>query len=120
MLPIEAILSFGKDGVMSKKEAIIEAKAPESDFTFFQKPSLFGKLTLNEEGEVLGRLEDVYFLDHLGTIVAYKVTDGFFSDLTEGKKIFHSVCPPTIGEDAIIVALDRIRGGQNVQMSKLQ
>lgn len=39
---------------------------------------------MSNEGKKLGLLEDVYFMEEVGTIVGYELTDGFFSDITEG------------------------------------
>lgn len=36
----------------------------------------------------------VYFHEQLGKIVEYKVTDGFFSDITEGTQLIESEAPP--------------------------
>ena len=65
--------------------------------------SLIGKSLFTKEGEQLGLLEDVYFLEEVGTIVGYKCSDGFFSDILEGKRVVESDEPPAIGKDAIIV-----------------
>lgn len=48
----------------------------------------------------------VYFNEQLGKIVGYKVTDGFFSDITERTQLIESETPPAIGKDAIIVAVN--------------
>ena len=45
---------------------------------------------ISEEGEPLGFLKDVYFQEEVGTIVGYEITDGFFSDITEGKQVIKS------------------------------
>jgi uncharacterized protein YrrD len=60
-------------------------------------------MMISKSGESLGLLQDVYFHEELGTIVGYEITDGFFSDITDGKQIIHSEKPPAIGKDAIIV-----------------
>ncbi|WML47425.1 PRC-barrel domain-containing protein [Neobacillus sp. PS3-34] len=58
---------------------------------------------MTKRGNSVGLLKDVYFLEELGTIVGYEYTDGFFSELSEGKRVINSVEPPAIGKDAIIV-----------------
>jgi|UPI000425B63A uncharacterized protein YrrD len=47
-------------------------------------------------------VKDVYFYEKVGTIVGYKVSDGFFSDLTQGS-IARTLMPAAIGRDAIII-----------------
>ena len=44
-------------------------------------------MMISKEGERLGLLEDVYFLEEVGTIVGYELSDGFFSDIMEGKRV---------------------------------
>ncbi len=60
------------------------------------------------EGEKLGIVEDVYFQEELGTIVGYECTDGFFSDLKEGKRVVKTDEPPAIGKDTIIVNVETL------------
>ena len=45
---------------------------------------------MTKEGERLGILEDVYFMEEVGTIVGYELSDGFFSDIMEGKRVVKS------------------------------
>jgi uncharacterized protein YrrD len=64
---------------------------------------LLGMVMMTNEGEQLGLLEDVYFLEEMGTIIGYKCSDGFFSDIMDGKRVVKTDEPPAIGKDAIIV-----------------
>ena len=48
---------------------------------------LLGRMMISEEGERLGFLEDVYFMEEVGTIIGYEISDGFFSDIMEGKRV---------------------------------
>jgi uncharacterized protein YrrD len=62
---------------------------------------------LSKSGETLGMLKDVYFLEEMGTIVGYEITDGFFSEITEGNQMIQSEKPLTVGKDAIIVDVNQ-------------
>lgn len=44
------------------------------------------QLVKTQKGDILGLLEDVYFCLDKGIIVAYELSDGFFSDLTGSKR----------------------------------
>ena len=44
------------------------------------KDEWLGSMLFSEQGEELGLLQDVYFMEKMGTIVAYETTDGFFSE----------------------------------------
>jgi uncharacterized protein YrrD len=105
-LDIQGVLSFGWDGVMIEESDSLEKLKTNPEYTLYHQHSLNGKMLISKSGESLGLLEDVYFHEELGTIVGYEITDGFFSDITEGKQIIQSEKPPAIGKDAIIVDVD--------------
>jgi len=117
-LPIDSVECFGVDCIMTKKEWLIPF-CSDKIFTFFHKQSIEGTPFFDKNGEILGRLKDVYFLENLGMIVGYELTDGFFSDLLEGSKIIRTNTPPAIGKDAVIVTPERVRGGFHAYLSKL-
>ena len=102
-LDIQDVASFGWDGVMIEEDNHLERFKTNPEYTLNHQHSLSGKMLLSKSGESLGLLQDVYFHEELGTIVGYEITDGFFSDITEGKQIVQSEKPPAIGKDAIIV-----------------
>lgn len=104
VIDFDQVSSFGWDGIMVKDEKSIELlRGHEEAYTFQSRQRLTGKMLMSAEGEKLGILEDVYFTEELGTIVGYECSDGFFSDLMEGKRVIKTDEPPAIGKDAIIV-----------------
>jgi uncharacterized protein YrrD len=82
---------------------VLEALEHPPEFTLEHHKCLTGKMVMSSEGEKLGLVEDVYFMEELGTIVGYECTDGFFSDIKEGKRVVKTIHPPAIGKDTIIV-----------------
>lgn len=60
-------------------------------------------------GNEFGHIEDVYFLEEMGKIIGYELSDGFFQDVTEGRKIIEHPTSIVIGEDAMIVPYDEIK-----------
>ncbi|WP_236611102.1 PRC-barrel domain-containing protein [Halalkalibacterium ligniniphilum] len=107
-LPLSHILGFGHDGLIVRdkqgltpfstiKENVIPLKIGRS--------RLYGKPLLSEEGERLGLIEDVYFLEEMGMIIGYEVTDGLLADLTEGRKVVRGKGPLTIGKDVVILSI---------------
>jgi uncharacterized protein YrrD len=102
-IDIQDVSSFGWDGVMIENDQAIKALTQTPDYTLQHHQQLQGKIVMTTEGEKLGILEDVYFMEELGTIVGYEISDGFFSDITEGKQVVKTSESPAIGEDAIIV-----------------
>jgi uncharacterized protein YrrD len=102
-IDIEDVSSFGWDGVMIDNDQVLKALTNTPEYTLQHHQQLQGKVVMTTEGERLGILEDVYFMEELGTIVGYEISDGFFSDVTEGKQVVKTSESPAIGEDAIIV-----------------
>ncbi|GJM84228.1 hypothetical protein HMSSN139_67240 [Paenibacillus sp. HMSSN-139] len=61
---------------------------------------------LTEDGIRLGHVTDVYFEHELGnTITGIEISDGFFTDLMEGRKLLPFMPEMTRGENAIMVPL---------------
>jgi uncharacterized protein YrrD len=102
MVDIKDVSSFGADGVMIEDDQAL-ALPNNPEYTLEHQKRLQGKIVMTSEGEKLGLLEDVYFMEEVGTIVGYEISDGFFSDISEGKKVVKTSESPAIGEDAIIV-----------------
>lgn len=102
-LAIDQIASFGFDGIMIRNSSRLKKIKTVPEYTFTHQHSINGKMLISRSGDSLGLLEDVYFQEELGTIVGYEVTDGFFTDISEGKHVIKTKSPLTIGKDAIIV-----------------
>lgn len=100
------VTSFGSDGVMIKNKNLLKPVQEDNNYTFSHHHRLLGKEMMTAEGERLGVLEDVYFLEEVGTIIGYELTDGFFSDVMEGKRVIKPVHPLSIGKDTIIVNVE--------------
>jgi uncharacterized protein YrrD len=103
IINVQNVSSFGFDGVMIEDREVLEPLTEHKEFTFENRDRLSGRMMMTNEGERLGMLEDVYFLEEAGTIVGYELSDGFFSDIIEGKRVVRTDEPPAIGKDAIIV-----------------
>lgn len=103
-IPIDTVTSFGEDSIIIKnREQLSKYEEVEDEYTLFHNKALSKKATFSEQGDQLGLLDDVYFLEEVGTIIGYELTDGFFSDVTQGKRLIRTPHPPKIGKDAIIV-----------------
>ncbi|MFD0588243.1 PRC-barrel domain-containing protein [Paenibacillus sp. GCM10027627] len=103
------VLSCGDDTVMiSSEEAVVSIKPKQIRRAFYTGiVKLKDMPVVTVQGEQLGLLSDVYFYPLQGTqIVGYELTDGFVSDLMEGRKWLKAPSDPDmvlLGEDAIIV-----------------
>ncbi|MCD7032997.1 PRC-barrel domain-containing protein [Metabacillus sp. GX 13764] len=104
-IPLEAVHSIGNDGVfVTSREALKPAALVKQNLFLETHKPLYNKAVYNSSGDKLGLLNDVYFSAELGTIEAYELTDGFFADLSEGKKRVHpSDGNFTVSKDAIVM-----------------
>ncbi|UCZ54382.1 PRC-barrel domain-containing protein [Bacillus shivajii] len=63
----------------------------------------FGKPLLEQDGAMIGIIEDVYFLPETGKIVGYELTEGLFTDITKGIKVFKTQIPLKRVNEAFMV-----------------
>lgn len=106
LLDIDSIVSFGRDVVMIKNSFTLQPLTlEEGDHLFYKHGGLAGKEILTESGNKLGLLDDVYFGEEVGTIIGYEVSDGFFTDLTDGKKMITPNQVLKVGKDAVVVLI---------------
>ncbi|MUT67257.1 PRC-barrel domain-containing protein [Paenibacillus sp. NEAU-GSW1] len=103
------VLTCGEDAVLiSGEDAVVSVKASEILRSFNSGTVKLKDLpVVTVQGVQLGRLSDVYFYPFQGTqIIGYELTDGFISDLMEGRKWLRAPDDSDavlLGEDAIIV-----------------
>jgi uncharacterized protein YrrD len=103
------VLTCGEDAVIIGSEgAVVRLKPKELLRSFYTGIVKLKDLpVVTVQGNQLGRVSDVYFYPFQGTqIVGYELTDGFVSDLMEGRKWLKAPSDPDtvlLGEDAIIV-----------------
>ncbi len=105
LLPIEKVSQFGTDGIIISSKDVLTPFHKRATAFVEGKTRLKGKPLLTTEGEKLGLVEDVYFMEEMGKIVGYEVTEGLLADIKEGKKIVKTNDPLIIGEDILIVKI---------------
>lgn len=102
------IISFGEDAVTVRNEQCVQAQEPSPDCIYFLEGArkIKGLPIVTVNGNQLGVVQDVYYKEIKGKhIVGYELTEGFLTDLTEGRKWLPFPEKVTFGEDAIIVPL---------------
>ncbi|WP_209122856.1 PRC-barrel domain-containing protein [Alkalihalobacillus sp. BA299] len=106
-VPIDAVTGFGHDSLMvhDHENTTVYYKKKNEHPLKQGKEKLSGRPLLTSEGEKLGLVEDVYFMEELGTIVGYEVTEGLIADIKEGRKVVKTDRPLTIGKDILVVQL---------------
>ncbi|EGL83510.1 PRC-barrel domain protein [Caldalkalibacillus thermarum TA2.A1] len=106
-LPVSHIRSIGED-LVTVAQPLPETPSTLHDkwFLFQQgQPSMLGTPVVTANGKQLGVLEDVYFDEQLGTIVGYELSDGFFSDMLEGRHMIRQPAKFLFGKDAFVVQM---------------
>lgn len=64
---------------------------------------------MTTNGQELGYITDVYFMEEVGKILGYEISDGFLSDITEGRRTIEIPKRMIIGEDAIVIPNNEIK-----------
>ncbi|MFC4076851.1 PRC-barrel domain-containing protein [Salinithrix halophila] len=107
-IPIERIRSLGVDAVILNSEAdIFPLSERQTGWTGLVtgERKLKGRPVLSAGGQAMGTVEDVYFWGEMGILSGYELSDGFFNDLREGRKVIRPETPLTWGEDVLIASL---------------
>jgi len=106
-LPLNSIRSFGQDGIFIHVDEMVKEEQTDELYPLKQgKRRFYGKPMMTLEGEKLGLVEDVYFMEEMGTIIGYEVTEGLLADLTEGRKVVKTNSPLTVGEEVLVIRIE--------------
>ncbi|OAB40740.1 PRC-barrel domain-containing protein [Paenibacillus antarcticus] len=100
------IVAYGEDAVMIRnQQAVRKTKADNIQLTYsLGKKKLKDLPVITEDGLTLGRISDVYIDQEVGnTIVGLEISDGFVTDIIEGRKWLPCTSDMVVGEDAVIV-----------------
>ncbi|WP_185806921.1 PRC-barrel domain-containing protein [Bacillus salinus] len=104
-LSIHDVQHVGKDAVMIKEGSRFQhiKELTTKPIFFATHRGVQGKELLSSSGSSLGTIHDVYLMEELGKIIGYEATDGFFADITEGRKIIRTNQPIAVSDDAILI-----------------
>lgn len=100
------IIAYGEDAVMIRNQpAICKWEAENIQLTLLLGSSKLKELpVVTNDGVIIGNICDVYFDHDLGnTITGLEISDGFISDLMEGRKWLPFTPDMTKGESAVMV-----------------
>lgn len=100
------IVAYGEDAVMIRnQQAVRKTKADNIQFTYsLGKNKLKDLPVITEDGLMLGKISDVYIDKEVGnTIVGLEISDGFVTDIIEGRKWLPYTADMVVGENAIVV-----------------
>jgi uncharacterized protein YrrD len=100
------VIGIGEDAVTIGDESVIQEADVEEGYHFLTDGpgKIQGLPVITVNGQQLGFIEDVYLDQKMGKkIVGYELSEGFISDLKEGRKRLPVPVQVTMGEDALIV-----------------
>ena len=109
------ITAYGEDAIMiSSEQVICKMDASHIELTFSSGDGRVKELpVLTHDGVLIGHVSDVYFDQHLGSnITGFEISDGFISDLMEGRKLLPFIEGIVKGEHAVLVppqSVDRLQ-----------
>lgn len=111
-IPNDNIVSIGRDAVIIEdRKRILPFDESTKDWTGVcsGQKSLKGQPVLLTSGHELGIIENVYFMEEMGTIVGYELSDGWLHDVVEGRKVLKTSEPLIWGRDACIAREDHVQ-----------
>jgi len=105
------IASFGEDAIMVKSKSSISKYEQPKDVSFLCMGNhrIRGMPLITAEGVHLGRVEDVYFSQNMeNSIIGFELTEGFLTDLREGRKRLPLPEGAERGNDVIMIPVHRL------------
>jgi len=110
-LPFENIGAIGDDAVTIGSVQFLTPYIPNDLYFGFESGSKTYKElpVFTTNGYELGHIEDVYFMEEVGKIIGYELSDGFLSDITEGRKTIKVPQRMVLGDDAMIIPRHEIK-----------
>ncbi|WP_442603531.1 PRC-barrel domain-containing protein [Paenibacillus sp. KN14-4R] len=100
----ESLSSCGDDALTVEENNLLTEWDAESITLLDGKRKVKGLPVVTTNGIQLGYVEDVYLEEQLGNkIIGFELSEGFISDLIEGRKWLPYEEPVIQGEDALIV-----------------
>ncbi len=102
-IAMEEVTTLGEDAIMVRQPVNFR-ELPNGAYTLYNgQNKLTGKDVMTTAGNGLGQIQDVYFVEEMGTLIGCELSEGILSDLRQGRKIYPWSDQVTIGEDAILV-----------------
>lgn len=111
-IPADCITSIGKDAVIvDNPESVLPLDHLAEQWTgvFSGQKRLKGRSILLSNGYELGMIQNVYFLEEMGTLIGYEISDGLLGDLRQGRKMVKSDQPLIWGDDVLIAPADQVQ-----------
>lgn len=103
-VPWDSLLHIGEDAITIPNQDVVEKWDEETEKEILTSEKLKGLPVLTINGHQLGSIEDVYFSNISDKhIIGFELSDGFLTDIQEGRSWLPLANHPKLGEDAVIV-----------------
>lgn len=119
-LPLEQLLHVQETKIIVAADPHEKYCEDIGECTLFHHESIHSKQIITQNDDLLGLVDDVYLSDNLDKIIGYELTDGFFSDIVNGKRTVHTTAITHIGDEAIEMFVNKRSEVSSNEMSKLQ
>lgn len=89
LLPYKRIIALSPDGIMVKDMKSL-SRAAQSDYGLPQINGIehiVGKFIINNSGDILGIVRDIFFNPVNGAISAFEISEGYFDELLRGRRV---------------------------------
>lgn len=110
-IPAEKIVSIGKDAVIVQKDArpLSLDKLNSTWIGLFNgQKHMKGRSILLSTGDEIGSIEGVYFMEEVGTLIGYELSNGLIDDFRHGRKILKTHKPLIWGDDVCIALSNEV------------
>ncbi|MCE7790927.1 PRC-barrel domain-containing protein [Salipaludibacillus sp. CUR1] len=84
VLPIKGNYQRTKKGFFIHRNQVLTPLDDNERRFFHGKDRMIGKPVVKQDGDMVGIVEDVYFLPNSGRILGYELTEGLFEDFKRG------------------------------------
>ncbi|WP_134686131.1 PRC-barrel domain-containing protein [Brevibacillus migulae] len=106
-VPLDMLYAVGDDCLTVRSDAAaapLHNLAAKDMIAFLTGPNrLKGKAVLTTSGELMGKVEDVYFLPDWEKLIGYELSNGWIADVKEGRRRLHATPSVVIGKQHLIV-----------------
>ena len=104
------VISIGKDAVVVDNEQPFSSNPQNPNWMSVcsGEKKLKGRAILTSNGYEMGLVENVYFMEEMGTLIGYELSDGIINDIRDGRKWLKATTPLIWGEDVLIAPADQI------------
>lgn len=119
-IPLQQVLQVQQTKLIVVEDQHEKYCTDIGECTLYHHESIHSKQIITQNDEALGLVDDVYLSDNLDKIIGYELTDGFFSDIANGKRTVHRTAITHIGDEAIEMFVNKRSEESSNEMSKLQ